>query len=145
MLHPVSAGISRADDQPCRFYIRSKSNPNLYWYCPTLAADGPVEASTIGRTRFRIQLVHGDKHSSDEVMVGTDNVYISTGTGDDVFYLKTTKLGLTLSDDEAQHPFSDFRKRFVAAGEAGLGAAEKKKAVVKVVPENQGEVWELVN
>ncbi|KAF8073418.1 hypothetical protein FPV67DRAFT_745175 [Lyophyllum atratum] len=120
-----------------RFYIRSVSQPDTYWYY-----DGSkVIASRDRRTRFTITIAKNK--AAGTIMIGSDEIYITVGSGNG----SSTNIGITNQQDQLStsansFPFKlssfdgDFQIDYFLEGNTSLGPIARN-------PGN-GEGWELV-
>jgi len=128
---PVLNYVDRSSGD--RFYIRSVSQPDTYWYY-----DGSrVIASRDRRTRFTITLADR-KRAPGTIMIGSDEVYITAGSG--------ANIGVANQQDQlstSANPFpfklssfnSDFQIDYYLEGKTLEGSIARNPG--------KGEGWEL--
>ncbi|XEV07427.1 hypothetical protein FSHL1_012714 [Fusarium sambucinum] len=118
------------------FYIRSKSNPELYW----LAKDDQIWATTQGRTRF-IFRIDGDNDKKKTVIIGSDEISIVPvgGESKQKYVSVSDNSELVLSGHSCRMHYRDLKWNFLAQGETGSSGS----ALISKV-EGHGEEWELV-
>ncbi|KAF4454233.1 hypothetical protein F53441_3233 [Fusarium austroafricanum] len=143
LLNDRDARIMSTFNQPERtdvisggsYYIRSKSNPSMYW----MAKDGQIWATTQGRTRFIFRIdAEDDKNST--VLIGKDYISITAVGENNQKYVSVSDNGeLVLGGHSCRMYYNDLKKNFLAQGETGhSGSALITKN------EGHGEEWELV-
>lgn len=128
----------------CRFIIRSRRDPSLFWY---VNSDGKVILSRddLPPTRFLIKL-RKDLPYPNSVLIGSDDIVISVPA-------VTTKAnnistdnnsGLILSTRPDVFKFEDFTDSFetVASAEKDENGISKYFQIYKN-DDNRGEDWEL--
>ncbi|KAG8673896.1 hypothetical protein FPOAC2_07373 [Fusarium poae] len=118
------------------FYIRSKSNPKLYW----LAKDDQLWATNQGRTRFVFH-IDGDHDNKKTVVIGSDQISIVPvgGESKQKYVSVSDNSELVLSGHSCRMYYSDFKRNFLAQGETGSSGSA---LITKV--EGHGEEWELI-
>lgn len=117
-----------------RYFIRAKSNPEIYWYAAP--EGGKIYATRAGRTRFHIR-IDNDEDETRWVMIGKDRITMTS--------CANPKLSISVEGGElvlaargaASFAFGDLRSRFLADGLID-------KATVQQVEKGHGEEWELV-
>ncbi|KAF2757482.1 hypothetical protein EJ05DRAFT_529186 [Pseudovirgaria hyperparasitica] len=115
------------------FYVRSKSEPSLYWWAAETG--GRIYATRQGRTRFQIRIDAEDDRSKT-VMIKSDRVVLCAAH-DPKLKVSTEAGELCLDKHSDSFDFGDFKHRFLAGG-------MYDKEVVKRVDFGFGEEWELV-
>ncbi|KAF5557445.1 hypothetical protein FMEXI_768 [Fusarium mexicanum] len=119
------------------YYIRSKTNPELYW----LEKGGLIYATKQGRTRFIFRL-DGDRDNDRNrtVIIGKDYISVSAVGGSAQKYVSVNDNGeVVLSGHSCRMYYSDFKNMYLAQGEMdNLGNVSLLKA------DGFGEEWELV-
>lgn len=116
--------------QTDRSYIRSKSDPSIFWY----DNDGFIVPSKTNRTKFRVTgLTRSEK---DHVIIPSDQIRISL-VDRDGGYVRSDNGNLVTdgSGSETFH-FRDFKQSFLPVGSG-------EDATIKRV-EFDGDEWELV-
>jgi hypothetical protein len=118
------------------FYIRSKSNPEMYW----LAKDDQIWATKQGRTRFVFR-IDGDHDNKKTVIIGSDEISIHPvgGESKQKYVSVNDNSELALSGHSCRMYYSDLKWNFLAQGETGSSGSA---LITKV--EGHGEEWELV-
>ena len=118
------------------FYIRSKSNPDLYW----LAKNDQIWATTQGRTRF-IFRIDGDHDDKETVLIGSDQISIAPvgGESSQKYVSVSDNSEIVLSGHSCRMYYSDLKRNFLAQGETGNSGSA---LITKV--EGHGEEWELI-
>ncbi|KAF4345055.1 hypothetical protein FBEOM_929 [Fusarium beomiforme] len=119
------------------YYIRSKSNPELYWF----AKEGLIYATKRGRTRFIFRIdVDRQNDANRTVIIGNDSITISAVGPSPRKYVGVDDNGqVTLTGRGARMYYGDLKKGFLAQGEIdNAGNAELYKS------DGYGEEWELV-
>ncbi|KAH7174943.1 uncharacterized protein B0J16DRAFT_375687 [Fusarium flagelliforme] len=118
------------------FYIRSKSNPELYW----LAKNDQIWATTQGRTRFVFR-IDGDHDDKKTVLIGSDQISIAPvgGESSQKYVSVSDNSEIVLSGHSCRMYFRDLKTNFLAQGETGSSGSA---LVTKV--EGHGEEWELI-
>ncbi|KAH7109487.1 hypothetical protein B0J11DRAFT_601700 [Dendryphion nanum] len=116
------------------YYVRSKSDPSLYWYAE--ATGGSIYASRAGRTRFRFS-INGEDFTSRKVMIGSDNITITSAV-DPKLQVGVEHGNLCFGSHSCSLTFNNLRNGFLAEGKATA-------SVVKKVESGIGEEWELVH
>ncbi|KAI1070241.1 hypothetical protein LB507_010246 [Fusarium sp. FIESC RH6] len=118
------------------FYIRSKSNPDLYW----LAKNDQIWATTQGRTRF-IFRIDGDHDDKKTVLIGSDQISIAPvgGESNQKYVSVSDNSEVVLSGHSCRMYYSDLKRNFLAQGETGNSGS----ALISKV-EGHGEEWELI-
>ncbi|RGP57644.1 hypothetical protein FSPOR_11962 [Fusarium sporotrichioides] len=119
------------------YYIRSKSNPQYYWF----AKSGLIHATKQGRTRFIIKISgEGKSDSKGTVLIGSDSVSITAVGGKTEQYIGTNDADkVTLSDYSYHLNYSDLKNNFLAQGETG-----DTDSIQITKSDGYGEEWELV-
>jgi hypothetical protein len=125
-----------------RFYIRSKSKPEVYWYV-TAENQGRIYASSLGRTRFRVR-IDGEKDGAGTIMIGSDKILI-TKASDPKLAVGLNSGELYLSEHTNYFAYSDLKNKFLAQGETQPGGEVRNTAIVKAFDVGLGEEWELVS
>ncbi|CAF3497139.1 hypothetical protein SNK03_000023 [Fusarium graminearum] len=119
------------------FYIRSKSNPELYW----LAKNDQIWATNQGRTRFifRIDGDHGNNNKN--VIIASDEISIVPvgGESKQKYVAVSDDSELVLSGHSCRMYYGDLKRNFLAQGETGSSGSA---LIAKV--EGHGEEWELI-
>ncbi|KAL0064185.1 hypothetical protein AAF712_008907 [Marasmius tenuissimus] len=125
------------------FYIRSKSDRNVYWYSTVKgdkeANEGTIVASCTRSTRFRVTT--RDENLNGKVMINSDEIQFQLGT----LSLNVADNGsLRASGKPENFLFRDLTNGFIISGNNmrqidGL----PRNAIVKV-SDGSGEAWELV-
>lgn len=117
-----------------RFYIRSVSQPDVYWFY-----DGSrVVASRDRRTRFTITIAD-KKRAPSTIMIGSDEVFITLSSGSNIGVANQQD---QLSSSVNPFPFklssfnSDFQVDFYLEGKTLEGSITRNPG--------KGEGWELV-
>ncbi|KAJ4128981.1 hypothetical protein NW768_007507 [Fusarium equiseti] len=118
------------------FYIRSKSNPELYW----LAKNDQIWATTQGRTRFVFRIA-GDNDDKKTVLIGSDEISITPvgGESSQKYVSVSDNSEIVLSGHSCRMYYSDLKRNLLAQGETGNSGS----ALVSKV-EGHGEEWELI-
>lgn len=116
-----------------RSYIRSKSDPSIFWY----DSDGFIVPSKTERTKFRVTgLTRSDK---DHVIIPSDQIRISVvdkdGSRERTVRSDSGNLVTDGSGGETFH-FRDFKQSFLPVGSG-------EDSTIKKV-EFDGDEWELV-
>jgi hypothetical protein len=120
-----------------RFYIRSVSQPDTFWFYD--ASKGLVVASRNRRTRFTITIADPNR-APGTVMIGSDNIYMTIGSSQNIGTVnQQDQLGSSINPFPLK--FSSFNGDLLIdyysdSNDAGLGP-------VALNP-GQGENWELV-
>jgi hypothetical protein len=116
--------------QISRSYIRSKSDPSIFWY----DNDGFIVPSKTQRTKFRV--VGKTRSEKDHVIIPTDHISISV-VGREDGYVRTDS-GVLTTDGSGSDTFvfKDFKHSFLPVGSADDAAIKKV--------EFDGDEWELV-
>ncbi|KAF5989052.1 hypothetical protein FCOIX_88 [Fusarium coicis] len=119
------------------YYIRSKSNPELYW----LEKGGLIYTTKQGRTRFTFRLdEERDSDRNRTVIIGKDYISVSAVGGSAQKYVSVNNNGeVALSGHSCRMYYSDLKNIYLAQGEAG----DLKSATV-MKTDGFGEEWELV-
>lgn len=116
------------------YYIRSKSNPELYWYA---GGNGQIWATNQGRTRF-IFRIDAEEEKNRTVLVGKDYISIVAVGESNKKYVSVSDNGeLVLGGHSCRMYYNDLKRNFLAQGETSNGSA----LVTKV--DGHGEEWEL--
>lgn len=139
-----------------RYYIRSKSNPEIFW----AENEGTIFATKHSRTKFKITI---QGRSDGEVIVPDDKILITAYAGDDlvpfnVQIMMDSSLALNYEASHGgrgggvkrggafpgpvrtvEYTFSDFKKSFHPVGKEGEPADAKILYVNEI-----GDEWELV-
>ncbi|GLB45465.1 hypothetical protein LshimejAT787_2300250 [Lyophyllum shimeji] len=129
---PVQNWVDRSSGD--RFYIRSSSDPSLYWYYN----GSRVVASRDRRTRFTVTIADR-KRAPGTIMIGDDEVFISVGS--------STNIGVANQQDQlsaSDNPFpfklsalnNDFQIDYYLEGKMTEGFVTRNPG--------KGEGWELV-
>ncbi|KAF9886751.1 hypothetical protein FE257_011128 [Aspergillus nanangensis] len=113
------------------FYIRSKSDPRVFWYDK---GDGKIYASQQGRTRFRIQ--NKNRALEREVMINSDSISISPVSNKDVEIAIDQDAGLHISSIGGEMTLGDLKSNFLSLGHGDNIRVTQNK--------DNGEEWELV-
>ncbi|KAE8146503.1 hypothetical protein BDV25DRAFT_162321 [Aspergillus avenaceus] len=112
------------------FYIRSKSDPRVFWD----EYQGKIYASQQGRTRFVI--TNRDKKYDGSVMIGSDSIWISPVRDKNYLVSVGNDRGLILDRNGSEFSFGDLKDSFLSSGDVGSARVVKDR--------NNGEEWELV-
>ncbi|KAE8336105.1 hypothetical protein BDV24DRAFT_168555 [Aspergillus arachidicola] len=112
------------------FYIRSKSDPTVFWH----DNDGFIVASKTERTKFRV--TGKTRPEKDHVMIRSDHISITVIGKDNGYVRNDDGILVTGGSGNDTFLFSDFKTAFLPSGVSG-------DAVMKKV-ENDGDEWELV-
>ncbi|KAH7906056.1 hypothetical protein BJ138DRAFT_1117915 [Hygrophoropsis aurantiaca] len=146
------------------FFIRSKANPEEFWYCPPgqsgLVAGGtPVYSSTGNRTRFRIARISDSGSTpANSIMIGSDKISIELAASADLSVTtQQTAAGVSqvIVGTAGTMYFGDLKTSF----RAGTGVASacycnsgegsctcgSGNIVRDLIRTNDGEEWELFN
>ncbi|KDQ60283.1 hypothetical protein JAAARDRAFT_205263 [Jaapia argillacea MUCL 33604] len=141
------------------FFIRSKSDPRKYWFCP--GADqlsvspqsqsiDKIVVSTVGRTRFRLQLLNRDNNLRDgtAVLIGSDQITISISETAFVGPRGRASSGdLVVAnglDNRSDIRFADLRDGFKTRTQLSKGLNGETVYVEDIVRVNgSGDAWEL--
>jgi hypothetical protein len=143
LLNDRDARIMSTFNQPERtdvvsgqsYYIRSKSNPELYWYA---GGNGQIWATNQGRTRF-IFRIDAEEEKNRTVLIGKDYISIVAVGEKNQKYVSVSDNGeLVLGGHSCRMYYNDLKRNFLAQGETSNGSA----LVTKV--DGHGEEWELV-
>ncbi|KAF7974413.1 hypothetical protein HWV62_12270 [Athelia sp. TMB] len=140
------------------FYIRSKKDPNEYWFCPVLAQgsiEGYVYASRAERSLFRVRNANG-QIKPGTIMVGSDEVIISESfwpewhiVVENGRVITRCYKGATMSK-QPRMKLSDVRTRFVGAypqqvcAVYGVESSFSVMRDLRVATNGNEEGWELV-
>ncbi|KAI6760427.1 hypothetical protein HG530_009287 [Fusarium avenaceum] len=117
------------------YYVRSKSNPELYWYA---GGNGQIWATSQGRTRF-IFRIDADEEKNRTVIVGKDYIsVVAVGEGNKKYVNVSDNGELVLSGHSDRMYYSDLKRNFLAQGDISNGSA----LITKV--DQHGEQWELI-
>jgi hypothetical protein len=117
------------------YYVRSKSNPELYWYA---GGNGQIWATNQGRTRF-IFRIDAEEEKNRTVLVGKDYISIvAVGEGNKKYVSVSDNGELVLGGHSCRMYYNDLKRNFLAQGETSNGSA----LVTKV--DGHGEEWQLV-
>ncbi|KAJ4264540.1 hypothetical protein NW762_005742 [Fusarium torreyae] len=146
LLNDRDARVMSTFNQPDRvdvisgeaYYIRSKSNPELYWLA---TKDGQIWATKQGRTRF-IFRVDGEQGSDKNrtVIIGKDYISIrAVGDGNQKYVSVNDNSEVVLSGHSCRLYYSDLKRNYLAQGDSGTSGSAP---VTKV--DGYGEEWELV-
>ncbi|KAH7906055.1 hypothetical protein BJ138DRAFT_1117914 [Hygrophoropsis aurantiaca] len=149
------------------FFIRSKANPEEYWYCPPshsgLVASGtPVYASTTNRTRFRVTRIPGSGSTpANSIIIGTDKVSVELAASADLSVTtRQTPTGVSqvIVGTAGTMIFSDLKRSFRAGtgiiapcscgggpNDTGPCTCGSGTIVRDLFKTNDGEDWELFN
>ncbi|RJE24909.1 hypothetical protein PHISCL_02741 [Aspergillus sclerotialis] len=115
------------------FYIRSKSDPRVFWQ----ERCGKIYASQWGRTRFRI-CINDKKHEHDgKVMIPSDSISITLAHDDNAFIGTERGGGLIIDQHGLNLTLGDFNKIFVSTY-----SDHDNNRIIRHV--HGGEEWELV-
>lgn len=117
------------------FFVRSKSDPSIYWYAAE--SGGYVYAWKNGRSRFRVD-IEGEEKASSKVLIRSDKVTIASASN--------PKLRLGIDDNNELYlgskgtalTYVDLKKGFLTDDGSTVNAAKIKKV------DGFGEEWELV-
>lgn len=123
-----------------RFYIRSRSDPTLFWWETGFTTGHQIIASRQGRTKFRVQ-IKGKGHHDGQVMIGSDDIHISPILRPNFFVSSTESSGLVLGKKADTYAFSDFKGGFT------IDAKDSNSEEIGnfyVLQSDQGDEWELV-
>ncbi|KAB8220553.1 hypothetical protein BDV33DRAFT_203408 [Aspergillus novoparasiticus] len=112
------------------FYIRSKSDPTVFWH----DNDGFIVASKTERTKFRV--TGKTRPEKGHVMIRSDHISITVVGKDNGYVRNDDGILVTGGSGNDTFLFSDFKTAFLPSGVSG-------DAVMKKV-ENDGDEWELV-
>lgn len=135
--------ITYSTKKKCRFTIRSRRDPSLFWYSNS---DRKVVLSRddLPPTRFLIKL-RRDLPYPDPVLIGSDDIVISVPAATGVINISTdNNSGLILSSRPDVFKFEDFTNSFeaVASAEKDDSGTSKYFQIYKN-DDNRGEDWEL--
>jgi hypothetical protein len=124
------------------YYIKSASDPTLYWFVPGNEPNyqGDVYGSRKDRTRFRITLSNNDLPKGTPI-IGTDDVYISLVSGDN--YVAVEPSGkLVIGTNPVPYKFIEFQRGFIAKGL--VVRDEQSVENIYKTDDGSGKRWELV-
>lgn len=127
----------------CRFIIRSRRDPTLYWYIND-ERKVVLSRDDLPPTRFLIKL-RKDLRYPDPVLIGSDDIVISVPAATGVNNISTdNNSGLILSSRPDVFKFEDFTNSFetVASVEKDDTGISKYFQIYKN-DDNRGEDWEL--
>ncbi|KDQ60343.1 hypothetical protein JAAARDRAFT_191732 [Jaapia argillacea MUCL 33604] len=141
------------------FFIRSKSDPRRYWFSPGAdqlclspqsSAIDKLVVSTVGRTRFRIQLLNHDNNLRDgsAILIGSDQITISISETAFVGPRGRASNGDLVAsnglDNRSNIRFADLRDGFKTRTRVSSGLNGETVYVEVIVRVNgSGDTWEL--
>lgn len=125
-----------------RFFIRSKTEPQEYWYCRP-EQDRRIWTSRIHRTLFRISVVNETADNTGLIMIGSDNIVIALTSGTTTLFVNVnnSKILEVTEQPLASIKFADLKDGFLAQPYSGNMHTATLRVVIQMTP---GEKWELV-
>jgi len=136
------------------FFIRSKSDPSEYWYCPpsssgNVTPNTSVYVSRTERTRFRVRLASEGTNYKGTIMIGSDEICITLTSANLSINVSSNGDSLIVANSPVPGlKFSDLNNGFKAGGTIArrqeyLAGQYRDELVKELIKSVDGEEWEL--